>query len=71
MDQSFSVASGQLIVNLLFSFCRLQSRTVGVARQQLHFLCSDKVNEAKESLTLRLACCARKLLLAIFWQPDF
>jgi len=26
-----------------------QSKTVGVARQQLHFLCSDKENEAKES----------------------
>jgi hypothetical protein len=30
-----------------------QSKTVGVARQQLHFLCSDKENEAKESLALR------------------
>jgi len=30
-----------------------KSRTVGVARQQLHFLCSDKENEAKESLALR------------------
>ena len=27
-----------------------QSKTVGVARQQLHFLCSDTENEAKESL---------------------
>jgi hypothetical protein len=26
--------------------------TVGVARQQRHFLCSDKENEAKESLLL-------------------
>ena len=25
-------------------------KTVGVARQQLHFLCSDKENEAKENL---------------------
>ena len=33
-----------------------KSKTVGVARQQLHFLCSDKENEAKESLTLRWAC---------------
>jgi hypothetical protein len=24
-------------------------KTVGVARQQLHFLCSDKENEAKEN----------------------
>ena len=30
-----------------------QSKTVGVARQQLHFLCSDKENEAKENLALR------------------
>ena len=26
-----------------------KSKTVGVARQQLHFLCSDKENKAKES----------------------
>ena len=26
-----------------------KNKTVGVARQQLHFLCSDKENEAKES----------------------
>ena len=29
-----------------------KSKTVGVARQQLHFLCSDKENEAKESSLL-------------------
>jgi len=29
-----------------------KTKTVGVARQQLHFLCSDKVNEAKESFLL-------------------
>ena len=34
-------------------------KTVGVARQQLHFLCSDKENEAKESLALRWACLTR------------
>ena len=27
-------------------------KTVGVARQQLHILCSDKENEAEESLAL-------------------
>ena len=32
-----------------------QIKVVGVARQQLHFLCSDKENEAKESLALRWA----------------
>jgi len=37
-----------------------QSKIVGVARQQLHFLCSDKENEAKESLALRWACLARQ-----------
>ena len=37
-----------------------QSKTVGVARQQLHFLCSDKENEAKESLALRWACLGRE-----------
>jgi hypothetical protein len=36
-----------------------QFKIVGVARQQRHFLCSDKENEAKESLTLRWACLAR------------
>jgi hypothetical protein len=46
------------------SFCRAfspkdKSKTVGVARQQLHFLCGDKENEAKESLALRWACFAR------------
>jgi len=37
-----------------------QNKTVGVARQQLHFLCSDKENEAKESFALRWACLARQ-----------
>jgi hypothetical protein len=40
------------------------SKTVGVARQQRHFLCGDKENEAKESLALRWACFARGMLLA-------
>jgi len=31
---------------------KIKSKTVGVARQQLHFLCSDKENEAKESSLL-------------------
>ena len=35
-------------------------KVVGVARQQLHFLCDDKENEAKESFALRLACLGRK-----------
>jgi len=38
----------------------IKAETVGVARQQLHFLCSDKENEAKESLALRWACFVRK-----------
>jgi len=29
-------------------------KVVGVARQQLHFLCSDKENEAKESFRYEL-----------------
>ena len=28
---------------------KFKSKTVGVARQQLHFLCSDKENEAKKA----------------------
>jgi hypothetical protein len=41
----------------LYSFCSVlqskdKSKPVGVARQQRHFLCSDKENEAKESLLL-------------------
>ncbi len=40
-----------------FAFCILKFKdkikTVGVARQQRHFLCSDKENEAKESFALR------------------
>ena len=42
------------MVNLL-PFCwalKFKIKTVGVARQQLHFLCSDKENEAKESFLL-------------------
>ena len=30
----------------------IKVKTVGVARQQLHFLCSDKENEAKENFLL-------------------
>jgi len=36
-----------------------KNKTAGVARQQLHFLCSDKENEAKESFALRWACLDR------------
>jgi len=39
---------------------KIKGKTVGVARQQLRFLCSDKENEAKESLALRWACLARE-----------
>jgi hypothetical protein len=51
------------------SFCRFfnpkdKSKTVGFARQQLHFLCGDKENEAKESLALRWACFTRFILVA-------
>ena len=35
-------------------------KVVGVARQQLHFFCSDKENEAKESFALRWALLARE-----------
>ena len=38
-----------------------KNQTVGVARQQRHFLCGDKENEAKESLTRRLACLDRSV----------
>jgi hypothetical protein len=49
----------------LFNFqAQRQSKTVGVARQQRHFLCSDKENEAKESSTLRWACFTRFILVA-------
>ena len=52
------------MVNLLSFFCILEFKekikVVGVARQQLHFLCSDKENEAKESFALRWACLGRK-----------
>jgi hypothetical protein len=51
------------------SFCRTlnpkdKRKTVGFARQQLHFLCGDKENEAKENLALRLACFTRFILVA-------
>jgi hypothetical protein len=39
-------------------------KIVGVARQQRHFLCSDKENEEKENLALRWACFARCVLVA-------
>jgi len=49
-----------------FSACNQnpETKTVGVARQQRHFLCSAKENEAKESSTLRWACFARCVLAA-------
>jgi len=53
------------VVHLLpLACCTLRgkdkSRTVGVARQQRHFLFSDKENEAKENLALRWACLVRQ-----------
>jgi hypothetical protein len=33
---------------------KIKGKVVGVARQQLHFLCSDKENEAKESFGYEL-----------------
>ena len=42
----------------LCTFIQVKNKTVGVARQQLHFLCSDKENE--ESFALRWALLARK-----------
>ena len=39
---------------------KIRIKTVGVARQQRHFLCSDKENEAKESFALRWALLARQ-----------
>ena len=53
------------MVNLLSSLgsllnSKIKIKVVGVARQQLHFLCSDKENEAKESFALRWACLARQ-----------
>jgi hypothetical protein len=51
------VIPAQQIVNLLLFQQVLnpkdKSKTVGVARQQRHFLCSDKENEAKENFALR------------------
>jgi hypothetical protein len=50
------------------SYCRSQSKakskTGGVAKRQRHFLCSDKENDANESLALRWACLARGFLVA-------
>ena len=43
------------------SIIKVKIKTVGVARQQLHFLCSDKENEAKESLALRWALLSREV----------
>jgi hypothetical protein len=36
---------------------KAKEKTVGVARQQLHFLCSDKENEAKENSARRWHLC--------------
>jgi len=56
------------IVNLLLFFSTFNPKdkikTVGFARQQLHFLCGDKENKAKENLTLRWACFTRFILVA-------
>ena len=46
----------QIVILLLDQYVlnpKDKSKTVGVARQQRHFLCGDKENEAKESLALR------------------
>ena len=43
-------------IALIFTF-DTKSKTVGVARQQLHFLCGDKENEAKESSARRWHLC--------------
>jgi hypothetical protein len=43
------------------SIIKVKIKTVGVARQQLHFLYRDKENEAKESFALRWACLVRKV----------
>ena len=48
-------------VALFFDFkFKIKCKIVGVARQQLHFLCGDKENEAKESFALRWALLARE-----------
>ena len=52
----------QIVILLLDQYVlnpKDKSKTVGVARQQRHFLCGDKENEAKENLARRLACLAR------------
>ena len=54
------VTGGKFVALLLCTLAvKDQIKVVGVARQQLHFLCSDKENEAKESLALRWACLGR------------
>jgi hypothetical protein len=64
MERSQPPESKRLLI--CCSFCliiqsKAKSKTVGVARQQRHFLCGDKENEAKESLALRWACLARSI----------
>ena len=54
----FSAVSEQQIIALLLFFVERwpskdKNKTVGVARQQRHFLFSEKENEAKENLALR------------------
>jgi len=46
----FSERSGYCRAFFITQEFKYKGKTVGVARQQLHFLCSDKENEAKESL---------------------
>ena len=50
---------GWLAFFIAFCDSKDKIKTVGVARQQRHFLCSDKENEAKENLALRWACLVR------------
>jgi len=45
---------------MLGSKFKNKGKTVGVARQQRYFLCSDKENDVKESLALRWACLTRQ-----------
>jgi hypothetical protein len=44
-----------------------KNKTVGVARQQLHFLCSDKENEAKESSLLAEGYVLRGVAATSIW----
>ena len=62
-ENLISEAAGFVLSEFLSYKLKSKVKVVGVARQQLHFLCIDKENEAKESSVAALGMCSPVLCL--------